>query len=243
MDLLLVSTKYGALREALDDLAVIVDEHTTVLSLLNGVDSEEIIGERIGKEHMLYSIMKITSERKGNQVVFDPVTTPGIFYGELGIAEPTERVLAVKELLDGTGLHYEIIPDIQKEIWYKFALNVSQNLPQAMIGAGFGSYADSEHMEALRSGLRNEVTAVAAKKGMDISKPLGIEGKSSPTAKRGRYSTLQDLDAKRHTEIDMFAGAMMRMGKEYGVPTPYCEFTYHVIKALEEKNDGLFDYE
>ena len=243
VDLLLVSTKYGALREALDDLAVIVDEHTTVLSLLNGVDSEEIIGERIGKEHMLYSIMKITSERKGNQMVFDPVTTPGIFYGELGIAEPTERVLAVKELLDETGLHYQIIADIQKEIWYKFALNVSQNLPQAMIGVGFGSYADSEHMAALRSGLRNEVTAVAAKKGMDISKPLGIEGKSSPTAKRGRYSTLQDLDAKRHTEIDMFAGAMMRMGKEYGVPTPYCEFTYHVIKALEEKNDGLFDYE
>ena len=87
------------------------------------------------------------------------------------------------------------------------------------------------------------MTAVAAKKGIDISKPLGIEGKSSPTAKRGRYSTLQDLDAKRHTEIDMFAGVMMRMGKEYGVPTPYCEFTYHVIKALEEKNDGLFDYE
>ena len=61
-----------------------------------------------------------------------------------------------------------------------------------------------------------------------------------PTA---RYSTLQDLDAGRHTEIDMFSGALMRMGKELGIPTPYNEFTYHMIKALEEKNDGLFDYE
>jgi len=110
VDLLLVSTKYGALRDALDDLAVIVDEHTTVLSLLNGVDSEEIIGERIGKEHMLYSIMKITSERKGNQMVFDPVTTPGIFYGELGIAEPTEPDFTMKSFpisrkKSGTSLH------------------------------------------------------------------------------------------------------------------------------------------
>lgn len=58
-----------------------------------------------------------------------------------------------------------------------------------------------------------------------------------------RYSTLQDLDAGRHTEIDMFSGALIRMGKESGIPTPYNEYTYHMIKALEEKNDGLFDYE
>lgn len=37
-------------------------------------------------------------------------------------------------------------------------------------------------------------------------------------------------------------GALMRMGKELGIPTPYNEYTYHMIKALEEKNDGRFDY-
>ena len=44
------------------------------------------------------------------------------------------------------------------------------------------------------------------------------------------------------TEIDMFSGALMRMGKELGIPTPYNEYTYHMIKALEEKNDGRFAY-
>ncbi|MCQ2540553.1 MAG: ketopantoate reductase family protein, partial [Acetatifactor sp.] len=68
-------------------------------------------------------------------------------------------------------------------------------------------------------------------------------GKGSVVKKRARYSTLQDLDAKRHTEIDMFSGTVMRIGKELGIPTPYNTFTYHTIKALEEKNDGLFDYE
>ena len=41
----------------------------------------------------------------------------------------------------------------------------------------------------------------------------------------------------------MFAGAVVRMGRELGIPAPYTEFTYHMIKALEEKNDGKFDYE
>ena len=40
----------------------------------------------------------------------------------------------------------------------------------------------------------------------------------------------------------MFSGTLIRMGKELGIPTPYNEFTYHMIKALEEKNDGKFDY-
>ena len=53
---------------------------------------------------------------------------------------------------------------------------------------------------------------------------------------------LLPYDAKRHTEVDIFAGEMIRMGKEYGIPVPYCEYTYHMIKALEEKNDGKFDY-
>ncbi|MCI7533171.1 MAG: hypothetical protein MSA59_10020 [Lachnobacterium sp.] len=57
-----------------------------------------------------------------------------------------------------------------------------------------------------------------------------------------KFSTLQDIEAGRHTEIDMFSGALMRMGKELGIPTPYNEYTYHMIKALEEKNDGKFDY-
>lgn len=70
---------------------------------------------------------------------------------------------------------------------------------------------------------------------------LSSHGSAVPPS--ARYSTLQDLDAGRHTEIDMFSGALIRMGKELGIPTPYNEYTYHIIKALEEKNDGKFDYQ
>ena len=84
--------------------------------------------------------------------------------------------------------------------------------------------------------------AIAEAKGIDIGKADVSSGRGSAVPPTARYSTLQDLDAGRHTEIDMFSGALIRMGKELGIPTPYNEFTYHMIKALEEKNDGRFDY-
>ena len=84
--------------------------------------------------------------------------------------------------------------------------------------------------------------AIAAAKGIDLSIVDKNSGRGSAVPPDARYSTLQDIDAGRHTEIDMFSGALMRMGKELGIPTPYNEYTYHMIKALEEKNDGLFDY-
>ncbi|MCH5271468.1 MAG: 2-dehydropantoate 2-reductase [Lachnospiraceae bacterium] len=241
-DLLLISTKYGALRDMLENVAMVVDEHTVVMSLLNGVDSEEIIGERIGMEHMVYSMMKIASERKGDSVVFDGPSTLGVYYGEAGQSKPSERMLAIAVLLTDTDIHFHMCEDIIRDIWYKYAFNVSKNQPQAIVSCGVGAYEDSGHMAWLSKKLQEEVVAVAAAKGIDISSMESDAGKGSPSNKGGRYSTLQDLDAKRHTEVDMFAGAMVRMGREVGVPTPYNEFTYHTIKALEEKNDGKFDY-
>ena len=97
-------------------------------------------------------------------------------------------------------------------------------------------------MKAISDGLRRELEAIASAKGIDISKAAASSGHGSAVPPSARYSTLQDLDAGRHTEIDMFSGALMRMGQELGIPTPYNEYTYHMIKALEEKNDGKFDY-
>ena len=90
--------------------------------------------------------------------------------------------------------------------------------------------------------LRISEEAIAAAKGIDLSKAAAASTHGSTVPPTAHYSTLQDLDAGRHTEIDMFSGALMRMGRELGIPTPYNEYTYHMIKALEEKNDGLFDY-
>lgn len=243
VDFLIVSLKYGALPGALDDITAVTGENTVIMSLMNGVDSEEIIGEVIDPSQIVYSLIKVASERKGNQVVFDPETTIGIVYGEADLSRGTGRIEALNDLFAGTGLHYRATDVIRTEIWSKFRLNVPNNQAQAMVGCGVGAYRDSEHVAFLRDRLREEVDRIAEKKGIDFDKADTSSTFGSKVRDRARYSTLQDLDAGRHTEVDMFAGAVVRMGRELGIPTPYNEFTYHMIKALEEKNDGKFDYE
>lgn len=243
VDLLVVSLKYGALAGALDDIKEAVGENTIVMSLMNGVDSEEIISNKIDKKHIIYSLIKVASHREGKEYVFNPDTTIGIIYGEADAPYESERVVAIRDLFYGTGINYRVTEYIKEEIWSKFRLNICNNLPQAIIGAGVGCYTDSEHMKAISAGLRKEVETVALAKDIDMSRCADNSSRGSAVPPTARYSTLQDIDAGRHTEIDMFSGAMMRMGKELGIPTPYNEYTYHIIKALEEKNDGVFDYD
>ena len=242
VDFLIVSLKYGALPGALDDITAVTGENTVIMSLMNGVDSEEIIAEKAGAEHLLHAVIKVASHKENDGYVFNPEATLGIIFGEVSAPYDSERVQAVLDLFSGTGLHYRATDCILEEIWSKFRLNVCNNLPQAILGAGVGCYRDSVHMKAISDGLRAELMAIAEAKGIDISKADVSSGRGSAVPPTARYSTLQDLDAGRHTEIDMFSGALIRMGKELGIPTPYNEFTYHMIKALEEKNDGRFDY-
>ena len=217
VDLLVVCLKYGALPEAMGSIRTAVGENTTVMSLMNGVDSEELIAAEIGAAPVLPSLIKVAPYQ-------------------------SERVQAIEELLKDTGIHYRSTEQIQAEIWSKFRLNVCNNLPQAILGAGVGCYRDSIHMKEISNGLRRELEAVAKAKGIDLKAADDSSSRGSEVPPTARYSTLQDLDAGRHTEIDMFSGALMRMGKELGIAVPYNEYTYHMIKALEEKNDGKFDY-
>ena len=242
VDLLIISLKYGALPEALESIKTVVGENTIVMSLMNGVDSEELIGKEVSSSNILHSLIKVASHKEGNGYCFDPATTIGIIFGELTPPYESDRVCAVEELFADTGIHFRHTKYIREEMWSKFRLNVCNNLPQAILGAGAGCYRDSDHMKAISNGLRQELESIASAKGIDISKADASSGHGSEVPPSARYSTLQDLDAGRHTEIDMFSGALIKMGKELGIPTPYNEYTYHIIKALEEKNDGYFNY-
>ena len=239
VDLLLVSTKYNGLRSALEDIRTVVTPNTTVLSLLNGIDSEEIIGTVIDPSQIVYSLMRINSERKGNSVTFNAEKTPGLFVGEKGSAEETERLRAIAALLAPTPLKYNFCKDIISEQWLKYTLNIAYNLPQAVLGVGYASYFDSEHVGFIRDRLEAEARKVAAAYGITYG-PL--ENTRPRWLEKARFSTLQDLEAKRHTEIDMFCKVLMEKAAAKGIEVPFAEYTLHAIKALEEKNDGKFDY-
>ncbi len=242
-DLILIAVKYSGIHDAARMAAEIATEQTIILSVLNGLDSEEIVGAAVGMEHMLYSFMRIQSWRQDGEILFDQEGTAGLFFGEKDLQEKTERVRTVEELFSDTSVRCTFVSNILGALWRKYADNISSNLPQAMLGVGYGAYADSAHVAAVRDMMNAEVYAVAEAKGVKIEALTPATGAAQTVDKSARFSTLQDLDAKRHTEVEMFLGALIRLAAESHVSVPCCTFAYHFIKALEEKNDGLFDYE
>ncbi len=254
VDLLIVAVKYGALDSILPSIKKIVKDNTTVMSLMNGVDTEIKIGKVIPKNQIIHSLIRISSRHTGNRIDFTPLAeTMGIYYGLPEMAkkeqdsEPDgdrlERLEAVKECFQASKLINHMSQDIMKDIWMKYALNISHNIPQAILGAGIGIYYVSPHAAFLGQALRSEVVALAACYGIDISeKDVNTGSGKNGFESTARFSTLQDLDAKRKTEIEMFCGTVMRMGEEEGLSVPYNTFAYHVIKGLEEKNEGRYDF-
>ena len=83
---------------------------------------------------------------------------------------------------------------------------------------------------------KEDVYEVAKAEGISLTQQGDWRNVCSPQA---RFSTLQDLDAGRHTEIEMLAGTLIRLAKKHHLEVPFCEYTYYAIKALEEKADGI----
>ena len=181
--------------------------------------------------------MRIASRRVGNEIRYDPEVTQGVYFGETD-GTRSQRILDLMELFDDTPVRYSISSDIRQDIWYKYALNISKNIPQAIVGCGYGGYRDSSHLSYISDKMREEVAQVAWAKGIDIRDTDNPGAHNSPIPAEARFSTLQDLDAKRETEIEMFCGTLVRMGRELGIETPFNDFAYHVIRCLEEKNAG-----
>ena len=109
-----------------------------------------------------------------------------------------------------------------------------------MLGIPFGMFRDSEPANEIRWAAMKEVQAVAQAKGIIITEEQ--MRKQYETICRIPYenkpSTLQDLEAKKKTEIEMFAGSMVRMGKELGIETPVCWVFLQAVRVLEEKNEA-----
>lgn len=239
-DLILISVKYNALLSIADEIKAMLHDETIVLSLLNGIDSEEILGNEIGMEHIVYSFMNIASMRKENSIVFDSEKTKGVFLGERNTPIVSERMKMIAKLFDSTSIRYNLVPNIIERQWEKFMLNIVGNLPQAVLEVGYGAYFDSEHVNCIRQKMEQEVRTVAESLGIFVGE---LPMKKDTCSPKSKFSTLQDLEAGRKTEIDMFLGKLLKIASDRKITVPYCEYTYHAIKALEEKNEGRFDYE
>jgi 2-dehydropantoate 2-reductase len=234
-DLILIATKADALQDAISAIEGFVHDETNILSLLNGITSEEQIAERYGWDKVLHAFfVGHGSTRSGNAVTFDGVGR--IVFGEANAHTRTPRVDALRRFFDRAGIAYEIPDDILFAMWCKFVLNVGVNQASAVLRASYGAFQRSERAYAIALELMQEAVLIAQKVGIhnaDAILPWCTDFiRNMPSAFKS--SMLQDIEAGNKTEVDIFGGAVCALGQKCGVPTPHNEMFLKLIKALEE---------
>jgi 2-dehydropantoate 2-reductase len=239
-DLIIVAVKYHHLPRALDLIEACRSEETIVLSILNGIDSEEIIASRIGWDHVLYGMaLAIDGVRVGNEITVSSSGT--IYFGRARNPEPDADVLAVRDALTGAGISVEVPEDMLRMLWWKFMINIGMNQVSAVLGAPYREFQENEHARALIDRAMGECVAVAQAEGIDLSeadieKWHGVLPRLSP---EGKTSMLQDIEAGRKTEVEMLAGQLIERARHHGVEVHCNEALFHMLKVYEARSGAV----
>ena len=235
-DLIIIATKYDGLFNAIKNIENFVKEDTIILSLLNGVTSENYIAEKYGWKHIIHSyFIGHSAMRNGNQITFDG--TGDIVFGvqDDKITDKNDEIL-LKNYFNKAGISYKNPDDIQHAMWLKFMLNVSSNQLSAILHKTFGQMQNSEKIKNLLKNIMLEVIEIAKAQGVKNTQNMLDEAFKSldKMCPEGKTSMLQDIEAGRKTEVEMFAGAVIEMGKKFNIPTPYNNILKELIEIIEE---------
>lgn len=236
-DLIIIATKFYGLEDAINNIKNFITDDTVILSLLNGVTSEEIIAKAYGRDKLLYSyFIGHSAIRTGNSVVHDDVNT--IVYGSENEAD-NENVLRVKKYFDKAGINYKIPEDIKYSLWLKFMLNVSANQPTAILRMTFGEMLENSCFMDFAIEVMKEVQAIAKAEGVKNSEAMIDETVAHlhTMIPEGKTSMLQDVEAGRKTEVDMFAGTVMQLGIKHNIPTPYNKVLKEMVEIIHKSQD------
>ncbi|QES90626.1 ketopantoate reductase family protein [Rhizosphaericola mali] len=235
-DILFVCVKYLQLENSIPLFQDFIGEKTKVISILNGISSEKIIGEKIGMEHMLYAYgVGMDAFREGNKVRFSQEGT--LVFGEKTNDEIPASIATFVTLLQKANIQFKIPEDMEHALWKKFILNIAANQISATLRLNYGNIKHNEFAQKLMRMAAAEVIDIANKKEIHFDKADELEhliDNIQKLADENTTSMCQDILAHRYTEVDMFAGEVIRQGIENNIPTPVNELLYLEIKAIEK---------
>lgn len=227
-DLIIIATKFDGFGQAVENIKNFVGENTVILSLLNGVTSEKLLIDKYGADKVLYSyFIGHSAVRVGRHITQDGVNT--IVFGS---PDDNKNIERVKNYFDKNGINYDIPDDIIHSMWLKYMLNVSSNQTTALLGYTFGQMLNNERCMSFVKNVMKEVQTIAKAEGVKNTETMVDEALLSlnKMCPEGKTSMLQDVEAGRKTEVDIFAGVMIKLGKKHNIDVPYNK----VLKELIE---------
>lgn len=237
--LIIVAVKHSQLGEAAELARPLMSPTTTLLSVLNGLDSERILLDALGAapdQIPLCMALAMDAERNGRDVRFRQSGRVVFGPGEVSDAYPIGmRLAAVQDALTRAGLAWETPEDMRHQMWWKFMVNVGINQASAVLRAPYGAFAGPGPAHDLMWALIDEVRTVARAEGVELTDADVDRWRDVLAAQPvdGMTSMHQDVLAGRPTEVDILGGHLLELARHHQIAVPHNETIVWILRALE----------
>lgn len=243
MDLIIVAVKSYALQDVIGRMVPIVGEQTQIISLLNGLTSEEKLIQAFGEEHVLYAtVIGADANRKEQSVTFNRCGC--LYFGEKKNEEISDRVDWVRLFLEESGLDYVIPEDMEYKLWEKFLVNIGCNQTSTVYQMTYEQLRNSPAAMNVMRKAQREVIQLANHFGVALSEENIREWEEDlqKLTPDGRSSMLQDFWEDRPLEIDILGDTVLELAKQAGIPVPVNEKLrkqiHHLVQERYVVNRG-----
>jgi 2-dehydropantoate 2-reductase len=243
VDVVLVGVKTWQVPAAAESMRPLLGEDTLVLPLQNGVEAPAQLAKILGREHVCGGLAKIISYIAGPGHIRHTGADPYIALGELD-NQPSDRLERLRRAFQRSGVSAEIPPDITAALWAKFLFVASWGGVGAITRAPIGVIRSVSQTRRMLERSMQEIYEVADALNVNlapdaVSAAMGFIDTLPPN---GTTSMQRDIIENRPSEIESWTGAVVRFGRDAGVPVPINEFTYNSLLPLERKARGQLDF-
>ncbi|MFX0000404.1 MAG: ketopantoate reductase family protein [Candidatus Hodarchaeota archaeon] len=232
IDTLFIAVKASHLIEILPQIKKVVNPNTTLISLQNGFDTEELIAEYIGEENTIRIVVNYAGNILEDGVIRMSFFNPPNYLGVIS-SEAEGKAKQIAEIIDSAGLETIFTPEIKKFEWTKCILNTISPVCVTTRTTMKQTMEFSETREICREILREGIQ-VAKARGINFEPDFLDKGMSYlDKAGHHRVSMEADIDAGNPSEIGFLNGKIVEYGELEGIPTPYNKLFVSIIKGLE----------
>lgn len=236
MDIVFVCVKGYSLKAASKAISPMIDEHTLVIPIINGVDEGSKLYSYLRKGKVTDAVIYLSCKVKDDGVIKHNSKNAKIV-----ISSNKKRPMYRKNLeqvynvLTKSNILCEVRKDVEIFAWNKYVFNCAFNITD--------SYYDVKVKGILEDRMKFETFCNVVKECEEIARTKGINLPSNvyentintlkSLSKRSISSMHKDVASGRKFELELFCGDLCRMGKDLGVPTPYTQKAYEKLRILQ----------
>lgn len=234
-DLVILSVKAYDLDEVLTQIEPVLKDRTVILTLQNGVDTEDRIVARFHRDCVVGGIAYVYS-KIAEPGVIDHYKRGTVAIGEM-MGYQSARLLATADLFKLAGIPCQLTDDIRRGKWEKMCWNCVFNPLTVMIDDKVAKALDHPEMLRVVHQIVAEVMAVAATMKVPLAADMADKVVRWTQEIRDIHTSMyDDWKAGRPTEIDFLNGYVAKVGRKFGIPTPLNDMLTAVIKTITERD-------